>query len=204
MMRMSWCVVMLGLVACGGSTGAVTGDPLAEVVRPIDPPATTTTVSTSETTLSPEVMVDAVPDMEMDMEMDIDIAAAFDQLMDARLACGRRPEACRVDELAMVGSSIHQELTVLMDSRTRAGIVASTRGSLRYRIDDARVDGDHASITTCLYDDIVLTMDGSIFDESTMSAITEWTMVRSANGWRWSDWRVIDSTREGDLCGFAG
>ena len=73
-----------------------------------------------------------------------------------------------------------------------------------YRIDDARVDGDIASITTCLYDDIVLTMDGSIFDESTMSAITEWTMVRSANGWRWSDWRVIDSTREGDLCGFAG
>ncbi|MEY3619249.1 MAG: hypothetical protein RL726_1947 [Actinomycetota bacterium] len=192
-MRVPWCVVLLGLVACGGGTGAVTGDPPAEVSRPTDPPVSTTVIA-------PGVEID---DTEID-DTEIEIATAFDQLMDARLACGRRPRACRVDDLAIDGSPMHHELTVLMESRIRAGIVASERGSLRYRIDDARVDGDVAAITTCLYDDIVLTMDGSIFDESTMSAITEWTMARSANGWRWSDWRVIDSTREGDLCGFVG
>lgn len=181
-------VLMSGLVACGGSIGAVTGEPLSEVARTVESPVRATT-----TTSRPQ----PVPSSDH-------VVSEFDRLMTIRVECGRRPRACRVDDVAAVGSSMHDELSSLMDARTRAGIVASGRGALRYRVDGARVDGDVASITTCLYDDVVLTMDGSIFDESTMSAITEWTMVRTAQGWRWSDWRAITSTREGDLCGFAG
>jgi len=172
--------------ACGGSTGAVTGEPLREDARTADPPVVATTTTVQPRSASPSG----------------DVVSEFDRLMAIRVECGRRPRTCPVNELTVDGSTMRAELSDLMATRSESGIVASTRGSLRYRIDGARVEGDVAMITTCLYDDIVLTMDGSIFDESTTSAITEWTMVRTADGWKWSDWRTVTSTKEGDLCGF--
>jgi len=99
---------------------------------------------------------------------------------------------------------MHAELVDLMSVRAAAGITASSRGSMRYRVDDARVDGDAATVTACLTDDTVMTMDGAVFDESVYSAVIEWTLEWTEAGWKWSEWRVVTSSNEEDLCGLAG
>jgi hypothetical protein len=189
-------MVTVWLVACGGPTGAITGDPLVAASPPSggSPDATTTSVvvepfpdSDAATLLSPEARV----------------SATFDELMKIRLACGRRPTRCDVDAVAVPGSAMHAELAETMDERARAGIVASSRGSLRYRIESVVIEDDVARVSTCSLDDIVLMMDGSVFDESRVSARSEWTMVSVDGEWKWSDARVVDSTTEEDLCGFA-
>jgi hypothetical protein len=130
------------------------------------------------------------------------VAEAFDALMTTRVRCGRRPPDCVIDDLAVPGSELHRELTDLMEKRVSAGIVASSRGSLRYRIESTKIDGDIASITTCLLDDTVLLMEGAVFDDSSVSAITDWTMTLTLDGWRWTSWRATQLTNEEDLCGF--
>ncbi|MFZ9564176.1 MAG: hypothetical protein ACO3AT_03215 [Ilumatobacteraceae bacterium] len=130
------------------------------------------------------------------------VAEAFDALMTTRVRCGRRPRDCVIDDLAVPGSELHRELTDLMEKRVSAGIVASSRGSLRYRIESTKIDGDIASITTCLLDDTVLLMEGAVFDDSSVSAITDWTMTLTLDGWRWTSWRATQWTNEEDLCGF--
>lgn len=194
-MRAMWWWVVLGLCGCGGGAGVITGEPSidhpsqsatksAETVT-VNGPTTTTTTSTAR------------PSSTSD-----DVVATFDRLMTIRVECGRRPRTCPVDELAVVGSNMHAELADLMAVRSQAGIVASSRGSSKYRVDDVTVDGDTATVTTCLTDDVVLVMDGAVFDDSTLSAITEWTMSLTETGWKWSGWRATTTTREGDLCGF--
>lgn len=191
-MRAMWWWAVLGLFGCGGATGAITGEPSIDRREQSGSiPADTATIISTTTTST------AVRSSSSD-----DVVSAFDRLMKVRLACGRRPRTCPVDDLAVVGSNMHTELTDLMTVRSEAGIVASSRGSSNYRIDGVRVDGDTATITTCLTDDIVLVMDGAVFDDSTLSAITEWTMSLTETGWKWSAWRAITTTHEEDLCGF--
>lgn len=132
------------------------------------------------------------------------IATAFDAIMQRRIECGRRPRACDVDVLAVVGSSLHDRLTALMSERRAAGITASRRGSVRYRIDDVESTSDtRARVTTCLTDDTVLMSAGAIFDESRFSAVTVWTLERIDDRWLWADDEVVRWSRKEDLCGFA-
>lgn len=186
-MRVKWWWTVVGLVACGGSTGAITGEPMVEVVRGVDPPVVAVTTTTEPRFVRTD-----------------DVVSAFDRLMTIRLECGRRPGTCPVDDLAVVGSSMHTELVDLMSVRATSGITASSRGSLRYRVDDARVDGDVATVTTCLTDDTVMVMDGAVFDDSILSATVQWSMSLTETGWKWSAWRFVSVTREGDLCAFTG
>lgn len=187
-MRMKWWWVTMGLIGCGGTSGAITGEPVS----------TLTSVTSSSVTSSSVTSGDTVPGTPSAAEVEM----AFHRLMSVRLECGRRPGSCPVDELAVAGSSIHGELFDLMNMRAEAGITASSRGSLRYRVDDVRVDGDAATIDACLTDDTVMVMDGAIFDESTLSATVQWAMSLTETGWKWSTWRFISVTREGDLCAF--
>lgn len=132
------------------------------------------------------------------------IAAAFDAIMKRRIECGRRPRACDVDTLAVVGTSLHDRLTALMDERRVAGITASRRGSVRHRIDDVESISDgRARVTTCLTDDTVLMSAGAIFDESLFSAVTVWTMERVDDRWLWADDDVVRWSRKEDLCEFS-
>lgn len=186
-----WFVATMMMVACSGPGGEIVGDPV-----PLNHPRSSSTVVVA-TTMAPTSSTVAITPLP-----DSSVAAAFDELMAIRVRCGRRPGACPLDELAVPGSPMHRDLGELMRRRASSGIVASSHGAIRYRIDAVRVDGDSAEITTCLYDDTVLMMDGSVFDESTVSAVAIWTMADTAQGWRWTSWIMTDWRTEEDLCGF--
>lgn len=131
------------------------------------------------------------------------VALAFDALMARRIECGRRPKNCEVSTLAEPASPLFLRLTSLIEERLRAGITASRRGSVRYRIDDVEMKtSDEALVTTCLSDDTVLMSAGAIFNDSLYSAFTRWTMRQSDRGWLWIDDQVLDWRTGEDLCAF--
>ena len=131
------------------------------------------------------------------------VALAFDALMARRIECGRRPKGCEVSTIAESASPLFVRLTSLMEERLRAGITASRRGSVRYRIDDVEMKtNDEAVVTTCLTDDTVLMSAGAIFNDSLYSAITQWIMRRSDRGWLWIEDQVLDWRTGEDLCAF--
>lgn len=184
-MRTKTVLVLSILGACGGSHGHVTGWPVDEAA----PPTESTVVEPSDAGVSTSVASTALT-----------AATDFDHIMELRIACGRRPEACDVDAFALAGSPYHEEQLRLMSDRAMHHVVASRDGAIRYRIDQVASGDSGTVITTCLYDDVVLTMDGAVFDDSTYSAVIAWTMVPSPDGARLSDSRVVSSSAEVDLC----
>ena len=131
------------------------------------------------------------------------VALAYDALMARRIECGRRPKNCEVSTLAEPASPLFLRLTSLIEERLRAGITASRRGSVRYRIDDVEMKtSDEALVTTCLSDDTILMSAGAIFNDSLYSAFTRWTMRQSDRGWLWIDDQVLDWRTGEDLCAF--
>lgn len=129
------------------------------------------------------------------------VTRAFAALMDRRIRCGRSPQTCEIERLAAVASPVFDQLTKLMASRISAGITASTRGRLQYRIESVAVPSlGRAVVTTCLHDDTVLVTDSAIFDDSVYSARSEWTLIESKGEWLWSDERVLEWVVEGNLC----
>lgn len=182
-MRVIPVLLMTALVACGGARGEVTGRPEESLapslpsVSVVETPTMTTVPATS--------------------------SEAFDHLMSLRIDCGRQPASCDVASFVLEGTPLHTETVRLMHERAAAGVVASDRGSVKYRIDRVVTDGDSSRVTSCVLDDVVLTMDGAIFDDSRYSAIIEWTIVDTLFGPRWTDRRVVSSSVEEDLCGFS-
>lgn len=182
-MRAILVFLMTALVACGGARGEVTGRPEASLAPSLP---SVSVVEESTTTTGPASS-----------------SEAFDHLMSLRIDCGRQPASCDVGSFVLDGTPLHTETARLMHERAAAGVVASDRGSVRYRIDRVVTDGDSSRVTTCVLDDVVLTMDGAIFDDSRYSAIIEWTIVDTMFGPRWTDRRVVSSSVEEDLCGFS-
>lgn len=130
-----------------------------------------------------------------------EVMAAFDDIMAARVQCGRRPDECDVSELAASGSAVHAKLSELMADRIAAGITASEDGAVRYRIDSVSIVApDEALVETCLYDDTVLVIEGAVYDDSVYSSLSEWTLSSEQGQWRWSDERVEEWSTEEDLC----
>lgn len=139
---------------------------------------------------------------EESVESDQDaVSRAFTSLMQRRIACGRQPETCDVSTLAVPGSSVAVSLTRLMNERRQAGITASSRGSMKFRLESVElISPDTANVTTCTRDDTVLMIDSAIFDDSTYSARTKWTLQRIDGRWLWSDEDVIEWVLEEEVC----
>lgn len=142
-----------------------------------------------------------IADVEEFESPEAEVTTAFEDIMAARVQCGRRPEACDVSELAVNGSAVHAKLSALIADRIAAGITASESGAVRYRIDSVSIVApDEALVETCLYDDTVLVIDGAIYDDSVYSSRSEWTLSSEQGQWRWSEERIEEWSTEEDLC----
>jgi len=180
--------------ACGSSAA---GDPAPALH------SSTTTSPITSTFDSENISSSSLPWSPTDTKDTV--ALSFDALMARRIECGRRPKECDISSLAVSDSPLFTRLTSLMEQRIRAGITASRRGSLRYRIDDVVMSGvSRATVTTCLTDDTVLMSAGAIFNDSRYSAFTVWTMQRDSSRWLWVDDHVVDWRTGEDLCAFDG
>lgn len=176
--------------------------------RDADGPIGTFTESTAKPAwLRPSPAADAREAESVHGDLRSDVRAAFEWLVLGRIQCGRRPRECVVDDLAAPGSPVHTALTDEFQRRVRHGIVASTRGSHRYRIGEVMVlSDDRAEVRACHTDDVVLVVGGSdgrpsaVYDESLVSHWSTWTLVKNDGRWRWFDESIEQRAHGEDVC----
>jgi hypothetical protein len=113
--------------------------------------------------------------------------------------------------LAVPGSQVHRTLVDLMADRLANGVIASTDGSLRYRIDSVTpTTADTALVRACFTDDTVLiqpvlSVDGEpaepiVVDDSMFSAVADWELRRIDGEWLWAAERSLNWSLGEDLC----
>lgn len=187
---------LLCLSACQTRATSITGEVPDTLHTPV---AMTTDAPSASDVLSPDSMLE--PSVDVDKKYVID---AFNFAMHSRIACGRDPYHCDVQSFARVHSPLFVEIAELMKIRQSANIVASKRGSLRYRIEAVEFrTTDIVIVTTCITDDTVLVDGEIIFDDSLFSVQTKWTMARSGQTWLWESAQALHWDVEEDLCRFA-
>ena len=139
------------------------------------------------------------------------IETAFARIIARRIECGRSPRTCDPDQLAVPGSQVHRTLVDLMADRLANGVIASTDGSLRYRIDSVTpTTADTALVRACFTDDTVLiqpvlSVDGEpaepiVVDDSMFSAVADWELRRIDGEWLWAAERSLNWSLGEDLC----
>lgn len=193
--RMAGCFALLVVSSCGHGPSTETTGTLAA--------ASTETRTSSEIT-SP---TDPLSPVVTERDDSDDVLIAFDALMTRRRECGRRPQDCDVDRLAVPGSSVHRALSETMADRVRLGIVATEQGSHRYLVGDiVRRSDDEVMLQVCHSDDVVLTMTvvsggpAAVYDESWTSHEAIWTMRSIGGEWRWTEEIVERRVYEEELC----
>lgn len=187
-------VIGSSLVGCGGGESARSS--IGEIARE-------TTVPFDSSLGTTEVVAD-VPTRD-------GIEGAFAALIDRRVQCGRSPKDCDVDRIAVPGTEVHRDLVDLMNERVANHVVASTTGSLRYRIESVSMVGaEAAAIRLCFTDDTVLVqpmppvadelLPPIVVDDSLFSARTDWDLRWHEGEWRWADEHPINWAVGEDLC----
>lgn len=192
--NMAMVAILVGVVGCGGSESSHT-------VTGRIPVASEVSDRSTGRTEDPTTIIEIAPGS--DPSGPLDVEAAFGELIERRIQCGREPWSCDLSELTVEGSPTHQRFDELFTTRRSAGIVASSDGEFRYRIDDVRtLSSTEAQVTTCITDDTVLVdANGWVFDDGLFSGKVQFDMINTTVGWRWSNDRVLAFTYGEDQCG---
>ncbi len=193
-MKRKWRITALVILgACGGTSGAVVGElsgagPLLLATTPDGRLTTTVPIEKIEPTTTTIVA---------------DLESSFAQLMQARVECGRDPYSCDVATFTEVNSPIYSDLQQLIAERRSAHITATGGGAIRYRIDKTQTLSDSSALVyTCITDDVVLVDGDIIFDDSMMSSLVTFTLVKVNDQWLWNQGTPTRWTTEEDLCDF--
>jgi len=193
-MKRKWLITALWVLgACGGTSGAVVGElpgTAPDLLETISNVRSTTTVPAEK--IEPTTLTVAA-----------DLESSFAQLMQARIECGRDPYSCDVATFTEVNSPIFKDLQQLIATRRSAHITATGGGSIRYRIDKTEALSDSSALVdTCITDDVVLVDGDIIFDDSSMSSLVTFTLVKVEDRWLWNKGTSTRWTTEEDLCNF--
>lgn len=196
-MNKRWSLLALGLIgACGGNSGEVVGQ-LGEMGL------LNTAVSTESKTQPTTSLVSEDVGKPSTTVKNDDLENVFANLMQVRIECGRDPYSCDVASFTEVNSPMYHNLTELINTRRQAHITATGGGEIRYRIDRMQKLSDSSALVyVCITDDVVLVDGDIIFDDSSMSSLVTFTLVKVDDQWLWSEGTLTRWTTEEDLCDF--
>jgi hypothetical protein len=137
----------------------------------------------------------------------------FSRIYEERAQCGRTPEQCPVNKMAVKGSPLHSSLTEIMNERFVGNLYTrSDAGKLRVRIESVEIiSTNRATVHTCIFDSVVLFDSGQIdgatddivFDDSVISAVMVWNVQLDNGTWKWVSSTATQRKIGGDICGFA-
>ena len=129
-------------------------------------------------------------------------------LIDERVQCGRSPERCDYERLAVPKSPYDRELRALMNERIDFGLrTIAGKGAFRPTVTSIRVtSAGVAEVSTCVYDALVLydtrTIPGAhiVFNERAISIFSNWSMHLHEGRWKWFSEEVMRYAIERDAC----
>ena len=199
----SWVPVVILATSCSSPREELTFNTAASLSH--------TPTSSTTTTIAQSERIELV--VASDSDTTTHIVNDFSRIFRQRAQCGRTPERCPIQQMAVAGSPLFVSLVSTMDERVIGHLYTRTdAGKLRVRIESVEiVDTSHASVHTCIFDSVVLFDSGQInsaaddivFDDSVISAFMVWNVQLDRGTWKWVSSTATQRKIGADICGFA-
>ncbi|NQV96861.1 MAG: hypothetical protein HQ486_03620 [Acidimicrobiaceae bacterium] len=199
---------MLVLVGCGSSPTLSFLNTASTVQESIHGDSlTATTVAASTITVASEtgLVASAADSVASAADLVDQVREQFAESLQWINQCNQRPKACHVEDFTIVGTDYHQALSDQMNLYASSNIYSRPgHGQRLVRIESVNVDRSTmiAEIETCIYDTVILYMDGFIFNDRISSSRARWTLQLDNQRWRWIYYEIHKKLYNTDICNF--
>jgi len=160
------------------------------------PSVTTTLASTTSSTLASNTT-------QVEVNRDQLVKQQFEELLQWQDKCYQKPSICRVEEFTIIGTKYHQALAEQISLFAKNNI-NSRLGNGKREVKIELISLDDASLVArvdaCIYDTVIMYMDGFIFNDYVTSAHTQWTLQWDNERWRWIDYQILNREYNTNIC----
>ena len=160
------------------------------------PGVTTALASSVTTTLASNTT-------QVEVNRDQLVKQQFEELLQWQDKCYQKPSICRVEEFTIIGTKYHQALAEQISLFAKNNI-NSRLGNGKREVKIELISLDDASLVAhvdaCIYDTVIMYMDGFIFNDYVTSAHTQWTLQWDNERWRWIDYQILHREYNTNIC----
>lgn len=170
--------------------------------------ATTSTNTTSSTDTTSINTTDStsledgeLEDDEVDYEQSV--RQQFQELVQWQDKCYQQPKSCRLDEFTIIDTKYHQALSEQIGLYAKNNINSRPgRGKREVAIESITFDDAAlvSQVDACIYDTVILYMDGFIFNDHVSSSHTRWTLQLDSHRWKWINFQILHRQYNTNIC----
>ena len=168
-------------------------------------PSVTTAFASSVTSTLASVTASttASTTSQIDVNRDQLVKQQFEELLQWQDKCYQKPSICRVEEFTIIGTKYHQALAEQIGLFAKNNI-NSRLGNGKREVKIELISLDDASLVArvdaCIYDTVIMYMDGFIFNDYITSAHTQWKLQWDNERWRWIDYQILYREYNTNIC----
>jgi len=127
----------------------------------------------------------------------------FQELVQWQDKCYQKPKSCSFEEFTISGTKYHQALSEQMSLYAKSNINSRPgHGKREVAIESITLDdaASVAQVDACIYDTVILYMDGFIFNDHISSSHTRWTLQLDNNRWKWIGFQILRRQYNTNIC----
>lgn len=168
-------------------------------------PSVTTTLASSVSTALASATSSTLASNTTQVEVNRDqlVKQQFEELLQWQDKCYQKPSICQVEEFTIIGTKYHQALAEQISLFAKNNI-NSRLGNGKREVKIELISLDDASLVArvdaCIYDTVIMYMDGFIFNDYITSAHTQWTLQWDNERWRWIDYQILHREYNTNIC----
>ena len=127
----------------------------------------------------------------------------FQELVQWQDKCYQKPKSCSVEDFTISGTKYHQALSEQMSLYAKSNINSRPGHGKREVVIESITLDDAASVAqvdACIYDTVILYMDGFIFNDRVSSSHTRWTLQLDNSRWKWIGFQILRRQYNTNIC----
>ena len=127
----------------------------------------------------------------------------FQELVKWQDKCYQKPKSCSVEDFTISGTKYHQALSEQMSLYAKSNINSRPgHGKREVAIESITLDdaASVAQVDACIYDTVILYMDGFIFNDRVSSSHTRWTLQLDNSRWKWVGFQILRRQYNTNIC----
>ena len=161
---------------------------------------TSSTSSTSSTSADTSNSTNLEDDRD---NYDQNVRQQFQELVQWQDKCYQKPKSCSVEDFTISGTKYHQALSEQMSLYAKSNINSRPGHGKREVVIESITLDDAASVAqvdACIYDTVILYMDGFIFNDRVSSSHTRWTLQLDNSRWKWIGFQILRRQYNTNIC----
>ena len=162
-----------------------------------------TTSSTSSASSTGAISSDSTSLENSQNNYDQTVRQQFQELVQWQDKCYQKPKSCSLEEFTISGTKYHQALSEQMSLYAKSNINSRPgHGKREVAIESITLDDavSVAQVDACIYDTVILYMDGFIFNDHVSSSHTRWTLQLDNNRWKWIGFQILRRQYNTNIC----